>query len=60
MRGIKALTMYTREVSFVTESQLDLRAPDLTQDFDTIGAGEDGDDGKHGADGPVGRALIIT
>lgn len=45
MRGIKKLTMYSREVAFVNESRLDLRAPDLSQTLPTLAAGADGDDG---------------
>lgn len=47
--------MYSRKASFARESRLDLRAPDLLQDFKTLSAGEDGDDGKHGVHGPVGN-----
>ena len=55
MRGIKKLTMYSREVAFLKDSQLDLRAPDLRQNFDTLPPSSDGDDGKHGVHGPIGR-----
>lgn len=55
MRGIKKLTMYSRELVFVNESLLDLRAPDLSQTLPTLAAGADGDDGKHGANGPSGK-----
>ncbi len=60
MRGIRKLTMYSREVSFVNESQLDLRAPDLSQVPPNLAAGENGDDGKHGVDGPIGRLVFRT
>lgn len=55
MRGIKKLTMYSREMAFVNESLLDLRAPDLSQTLPTLAAGADGDDGKHGVNGPSGK-----
>lgn len=55
MRGIKKLTMYSREVAFVNDSRLDLRAPDLSQTLPTLAAGADGDDGKHGLHGPSGK-----
>lgn len=55
MRGIKKLTMYSREIAFVNESLLDLRAPDLSQTLPTLAAGADGDDGKHGVHGPSGK-----
>lgn len=66
MRGIKKLTMYSREVSFVNStSRLDLRAPDLQQSFPTLPRpsdkdDRDGDDGKHGVHGPIGRVLEIS
>lgn len=59
MRGIKKLTVFSRKVSFLKESQLDLRAPDLLQSFNTLSAGDDGDDGKHGVHGPTGRVWSI-
>lgn len=57
MRGIKKMTMYSREVFFLKGSLLDLRAPDLTQEFPklTPSFNCDGDDGKHGVHGPIGR-----
>lgn len=54
MHGLKNLTMYSRKVSFARESQLDLRAPELLQNFKTLSAGGDGGDGKHGVHGPTG------
>lgn len=57
MRGIKKLTMYSREIAFVNESLLDLRASDLSQTLPTLAAGADGDDGKHGVHGPSGKTL---
>lgn len=57
MRGIKKLTMYSREIAFVNESLLDLRASDLSQSLPTLAAGADGDDGKHGVHGPSGKTL---
>ena len=54
MRGIKKLTMFCRELSFVKGSKLDLRAPALSQTLPTLGIGDDGNDGKHGANGPTG------
>ena len=55
MRGIKKLAVYSREMAFVNESLLDLRAPDLSQTLPTLAAGADGDDGKHGVHGPSGK-----
>ena len=55
MRGTKRLTMFSRRMSFMKGSRLDLRAPDLTQSFKALSAGNDGDDGKHGVHGPTGK-----
>ena len=60
MRGIKKLTVYSREMAFVNESLLDLRAPDLSQTLPTLAAGADGDDGKHGVHGPSGKRASST
>ena len=55
MRGINRLTMFTRKVVFVKGSRLDLRAPSLSQTFKkTPPPCTDGDDGKHGVNGPIG------
>ena len=54
MRGIKKLTMFSRKVSFLNESKLDLRAPSLSQNFPTLAAGNNGGDGKFGVHGPTG------
>lgn len=56
MHGIKKLTMYSRKVAFVEESRLDLSAPSMSQSFQTLEPSTDGDDGKHGVDGPTGMA----
>ncbi|XP_078358122.1 uncharacterized protein LOC144642894 isoform X1 [Oculina patagonica] len=53
MRGIKKLTMYSRQVSFLKGSRLDVSAPSLPQSFRTLAPGTDGDDGKHGVHGPI-------
>lgn len=56
MRGIRKLTMFSRKLSFLKDSKLDLRAPALSQNLNTPPApGTDGDDGKHGVDGPTGK-----
>jgi len=55
MRGIKKMTMYSREVAFVNESLLDFRAPDLSPTLPPLAAGANGDDGKHGVHGPSGK-----
>ena len=55
MAGIKKLTMYSREVVFLDKSQLDLRAPELKQNFEKLPPSSDGDDGMHGGPGTLGR-----
>ncbi|KAL9982791.1 hypothetical protein ACROYT_G004896 [Oculina patagonica] len=60
MHGIRKLTIYSRKVSFAKDSRLDLRAPDLSQSFPTQSSGDDGHDGKHGVDGPIGWLALIT
>ena len=55
MRGIKKLSMYSREVVFLKGSTLNLRAPELKQEFQTLPPSSDGDDGKHGVNGAIGR-----
>ena len=60
MRGIKKLTVFSRKLSFLRESRLDLRAPDLHQSFNPQSAGDDGDDGKHGVHGPAGRVRGVV
>ncbi len=60
MRGIRKVAIYSRKVSFVKDSQLDLRAPDLSQRFLTLLPSTDGHDGKHGVHGPIGRVILLT
>ncbi|KAL9982962.1 hypothetical protein ACROYT_G005077 [Oculina patagonica] len=61
MRGIRKLTIYSRKVSFVKDSQLDLRAPDLSQSLPTLPPSTDGNGGKHGVHGPIaGYVNIVT
>ena len=55
LRGIKNLTIFSREVTFTEDSRLDLSAPDLDQDLNILPPGSDGDDGKHGVHGPTGE-----
>lgn len=57
MRGTKKLTMFSRKLSFVKGSQLDLRAPDLSQSFGILAPSTDGNDGKYGVDGAIGKAF---
>ncbi len=59
MRGIKKLTTYSRKVSFVKDSRLDVRAPSLSQDLPILPPGTDGDDGKHGVHGPTGNYRVL-
>ena len=40
---------------FSKGSRLDLRAPNLAQNFNNLSPGSDGDDGKHGVHGPTGE-----
>ena len=54
MRGMKTLTIYSREITFLKESKLDLAAPDLTQSSQILFTGSDGHDGKHGVHGTTG------
>ncbi|XP_027053468.1 uncharacterized protein LOC113680633 [Pocillopora damicornis] len=53
MRGTKKLTMFSRKLSFVKGSRLDLRAPDRPQNFKNLEPGADGKDGNHGANGTI-------
>lgn len=53
LRGMKRLTIFSREVIFTKDSRLDLRAPDLEQNLNILSPGSDGDDGKHGVHGPA-------
>ncbi|RMX38125.1 hypothetical protein pdam_00003073, partial [Pocillopora damicornis] len=53
MRGTKKLTMFSRKLSFLKGSKLDLRAPDLLQTFDKLEPGADGKDGNHGVNGTI-------
>ncbi|CAH3128101.1 unnamed protein product [Pocillopora meandrina] len=53
LRGIKNLTIFSREVIFTEDSRLDLSSPDLDQDLNILPPGSDGDDGKHGVHGPT-------
>ena len=55
MRGIKKLAMYSREVVVLKGSKLDLRAPELKQEFQTLPPSSDGNDGKHGVNGAIGK-----
>ena len=55
LRGIKRLTIFSRKMVFSKDSQLDLRAPKLVQNFNILPPGSDGDDGKHGVHGPTGE-----
>lgn len=56
MRGIRKLAMFSRKLSFLKGSKLDLRAPALSQNLNTPPVpGTDGQDGKHGVDGPTGK-----
>ena len=40
---------------FSKDSRLDLRAPNLAQNFNNLSPGSDGDDGEHGIHGPTGE-----
>ncbi|KAL9982966.1 hypothetical protein ACROYT_G005081 [Oculina patagonica] len=60
MRGIRKLTLYSRKVSFVKESRLDVSAPSLLQNLPTQSPGTDGDDGKHGLHGPTVEIFADT
>ena len=55
MRGTKKLTMFSRKLSFVKGSRLDLRAPDRPQNFKNLEPGADGRDGNHGVNGTIGK-----
>ena len=55
LRGIYRLRINSRKVIFVKGGRLDLRAPRLSQPFLTLQPGADGDDGKDGIAGPLGR-----
>ena len=55
LRGTKKLTIFSRKVVFLKDSQLNLRAPNLVQNLNILSPGTDGDDGKHGVHGPTGE-----
>ena len=58
MRGIKKLTVFSRKVTSMQGSRLDLSAPVLTQSFQSLPPSSDGADGRDGVPGPTGRATI--
>ena len=60
MRGTKKLTMFSRKLSFLKGSKLDLRAPDLLQTFDKLEPGADGKDGNHGLNGTIGKKMALS
>ena len=60
MRGTKKLTMFSRKLSFLKGSKLDLRAPDLLQTFDKLEPGADGKDGNHGVNGTIGKKMALS
>ena len=59
MRGTKKLTMFSRKLSFVKGSRLDLRAPDRPQNFKNLEPGADGKDGNHGVNGTIGKKMAL-
>ena len=59
MRGTKKLTMFSRNLSFVKGSRLDLRAPDRPQNFKNLEPGADGKDGNHGVNGTIGKKMAL-
>ena len=59
MRGTKKLTMFSRKLSFVKGSRLDLRAPDRPQNFKNLEPGVDGKDGNHGVNGTIGKKMAL-
>ena len=54
MRGIKKLTVYSRKVVSEKDSQLDVRAPTLRQEFESLAPGAPGVPGLNGVPGPKG------
>ena len=60
MRGTKKLTMFSRNLSFVKGSRLDLRAPDRPQNFKNLEPGADGKDGNHGLNGTIGKKMALS
>ncbi len=61
MRGIKKLTVYSRQVVAMANSRLDLSAPSqLKQEFKSLVSGYDGEDGKHGVPGAIGRTIRVV
>ena len=60
MRGIKKLTVYSRKVVSGKDSQLDVRAPTLSPQYDTslsLAPGTPGVPGQNGVAGPKGTGV---
>ena len=60
MRGIKKLTVYSRKVVSGKDSQLDVRAPTLSPQYDTslsLAPGTPGVPGQNGVAGPKGTRV---
>ncbi|RMX47141.1 hypothetical protein pdam_00016212 [Pocillopora damicornis] len=60
MRGIKKLTVYSRKVVSGKDSQLDVRAPTLSPQYDTslsLAPGTPGAPGQNGVAGPKGTGV---
>ncbi|KAJ7376171.1 hypothetical protein OS493_036285 [Desmophyllum pertusum] len=51
MYGLKRMTVFSRKVSFLKGSQLDLRSPAFVQKYNVLPPGSDGDSAKHGVHG---------
>ena len=60
MRGIKKLTVYCRKIVSEKDSQLDVRAPTLSPQYDTslsLAPGTPGVPGQNGVAGPKGTRV---
>ena len=60
MRGIKKLTVYSRKVVSGKDSQLDVRAPTLSLQYDSslsLAPGTPGVPGQNGVAGPKGTGV---
>ena len=56
MYGLKRMTVFSRKVSFLKGSRLDLRSPAFVQKYNVLPPGSDGDSAKHGVHGANGMS----
>jgi len=61
LRGIKNVKIYAREIVASRGSKIDVSAPDWNQQYTSaVIPGGNGEDGKHGVNGPRGGSRLVT